>query len=143
MAAADQQNEQNRSQSRDQNEGVQAARRAAGAWLRAKREAAGLSQRQLAQAVGFEYYTFISQIESGRGRVPQDRYMAYAAALGVPARELALVMLRHYDPITHELLFGEGEAVAEAPAAAEPEIDLKALNSRLSRIEQLMQRLGK
>ena len=47
-----------------------ALRREAGKWLKRLRESQGLSQRELARRVSIEYYTFISQIESGRGRIP-------------------------------------------------------------------------
>lgn len=49
-------------------------RREAGVWLRQLREERGFTQRQLAERVGIEYYTFVSQIEAGRGRIPADRY---------------------------------------------------------------------
>jgi len=52
-------------------EGTKLLRREAGIWLKELREARGLSQRDLANLVGVEYYTFISQIESGRGRIPR------------------------------------------------------------------------
>ncbi len=71
-------------QSRDE---AAALRREAGQWLKERREAAGLSQRDLSAKVGIEYYTFISQIEAGRGRVPAERYEAYANALGINPRE--------------------------------------------------------
>ena len=45
-------------------------RKQAGKWLRLRREKLGLSQRELAKRVKIDYYTFISQIEAGRGRVP-------------------------------------------------------------------------
>ena len=45
-------------------------RKVSGAWLREKREAAGLSQKAVAELVGFDYYTFISQVECGRGKIP-------------------------------------------------------------------------
>ena len=63
--------------------GVQQLRREGGRWLRQCREAAGLSQRELAQLVGAEYYTFISQLETGRGRIPPDRYHIWAEALKI------------------------------------------------------------
>ena len=44
----------------------------AGRWLRELREKRGLSQRQLAQKVGAEYYTFIYQLEYGRGRIERE-----------------------------------------------------------------------
>src|SRR6516225_242423 len=62
-------------------------RRDVGQWLKRLREAKGLSQRDLAEKVGVECYTFISQVESGRGRIPPDRYRLWAKALAVPARE--------------------------------------------------------
>ena len=59
---------------------TQSLRREAGAWLRELREKKGLSQRELATLVGAEYYTFISQLETGRGRLPPDRYRDWARA---------------------------------------------------------------
>jgi transcriptional regulator with XRE-family HTH domain len=85
---------------------VQELRRAGGQWLRELREQRGLSQRQLAKLVGAEYYTFISQLETGRGRVPPDRYRTWAAALGVDAAVFVRELLRFYDPVTFEILFG-------------------------------------
>jgi transcriptional regulator with XRE-family HTH domain len=88
-------------------EAVLELRREGGRYLKELREARGLSQRQLAQMVGAEYYTFISQLETGRGRIPPDRYRAWADALGVAPRDLVRNVMRFYDPITHEILFGE------------------------------------
>jgi transcriptional regulator with XRE-family HTH domain len=62
--------------------GVLELRQQAGRWLRELREARGLSQRGLADGVGAEYYTFISQLEAGRGRIPPDRYTTWATAVG-------------------------------------------------------------
>ncbi len=86
---------------------VQDLRREGGRWLKDLREQAGLSQRQLAGRVGTEHYTFISQLETGRGRIPPDRYVDWAAALGVPAKPFVQQLLRYYDPITYEILFRE------------------------------------
>ena len=80
-------------------------RRDAGQWLKRLREAQGLSQRDLAEKVGIEYYTFISQVESGRGRIPPDRYYPWAKALSVPAREFVIKLMRYYDPVTYRILF--------------------------------------
>src|SRR6478672_5743308 len=82
-------------------------RRDGGKWLKEKREQANLSQRQLAAQVGAEYYTLISQLETGRGRVPSDQYLVWAQALDVPAQEFVLAMMRFYDPVTYEILFSE------------------------------------
>jgi transcriptional regulator with XRE-family HTH domain len=83
-------------------------RREAGRWLRERREAQGLSQRQLAEKVGTEYYTFISQLETGRGRIPPDKFRVWARALGMDAREFVLELLPFYDPITYGILFPNG-----------------------------------
>jgi DNA-binding XRE family transcriptional regulator len=91
---------------------VQELRKAAGGWLRGLRERRGLSQRELASMVGAEYYTFISQLETGRGRVPPDRYGNWAQALEVEPREFVKTLLAYYDPITYRFLFGDEERAA-------------------------------
>jgi transcriptional regulator with XRE-family HTH domain len=92
---------------------VQELRREGGKWLKEQRERAGLSQRQLAEQVGAEYYTFISQLETGRGRIPPDRYLVWAEALKLPPRKFVEEIMRFYDPVTYEILFGLiGEAGA-------------------------------
>ena len=87
-------------------------RKEAGLWLRSCREECGLSQRELAQLVDVEYYTFISQIESGRGRVPPDRLSAWAEALQMDPQVFVKTLMRFYDPITYGLLFPETVAVS-------------------------------
>lgn len=84
-------------------------RAALGLWLKDLREARGLSQRQLATELSLEYYTFISQLENGRGKIPASRYLDWAAALGQEPRAFVKELLRHYDPVTHNILFpGDG-----------------------------------
>jgi transcriptional regulator with XRE-family HTH domain len=84
---------------------VQDLRREGGRWLKALRESAGLSQRQLALRVGAEHYTFISQLETGRGRIPPDRYRDWAGALEMDAPAFVREIMRYYDPITFHILF--------------------------------------
>src|SRR5580704_6077576 len=84
---------------------VKELRRRAGQWLKKLREAQGLSQRQLAAAVGVEYYTFISQLETGHGRIPTDRCLLWANALGVEPKHFVQTLMRYYDPVTYEILF--------------------------------------
>ena len=88
-----------------QQEGVNQLRQEAGRWLKSLREARGLSQRDLARLVSAEYYTFISQLENGRGRIPPDRYADWAGALEIPAREFVKTLMRYYDPVTYRHLF--------------------------------------
>jgi transcriptional regulator with XRE-family HTH domain len=81
-------------------------RKKAGTWLKDLRARAGLSQVELAQRLGLKYYTFISQVENGFGRVPTDSMEAWAAALGVTPCDFARELLSYYDPELHRLLFG-------------------------------------
>jgi transcriptional regulator with XRE-family HTH domain len=81
-------------------------RQEAGRWLKAAREARGLTQAQLAEQVGLRYYTFVSQVESGMGRVPIETQGAWALAVGLDPAEFARVLLRYYEPELHRLLFG-------------------------------------
>lgn len=99
-------------QQRRQDVETQELRRSAGRWLRVLREERGLSQRELAEQVGAEYYSFISQLETGRGRIPPDRYRVWAEALGVPASEFVRTLMQYYDPVTHSILFGGGPEAA-------------------------------
>lgn len=84
---------------------VKQLRHEAGRWLKQLREARGLSQRELARLVGLSFYTFVSQLEAGRGRLPPDRYKVWAEALGVEPQTFVRELLRYYDPITHHYLF--------------------------------------
>ncbi|MDX2102693.1 MAG: XRE family transcriptional regulator [Alphaproteobacteria bacterium] len=84
-------------------------RREAGQWLRDLRTARGLTQRQLADQVGVAYYTFVSQIEAGKGRVPPESYQVWADALGLPVADFVRTLLAYYDPFTHRALFGAVE----------------------------------
>jgi len=80
-------------------------RRDAGAWLKALRQRAGYSQIQLAERLGYKYYTFIAQVENGHGRVPTDGMEAWSLALGEPPATFARRLLSYYDPELHRLLF--------------------------------------
>jgi transcriptional regulator with XRE-family HTH domain len=80
-------------------------RRQAGAWLKQLRARAGLSQVDLAGRLGLKYYTFVSQVENGFGRVPTDSMEAWARALGIDPSDFARQLLSFYDPELHRLLF--------------------------------------
>ena len=80
-------------------------RRQAGAWLKELRARAGLSQLQLAERLDLKYYTFVSQVENGFGRVPTESMEAWARALGVEPPAFARQLLSFYDPELHRLLF--------------------------------------
>lgn len=85
-------------------------RRRAGQWLKGAREAAGLTQAELAERVGLRYYTFVSQVESGLGRVPIDLQAVWARALGHDPQPFAKRLLEFYEPELHRLLFGDAAA---------------------------------
>ncbi len=85
---------------------AQDQRREMGVWLKCLRETQGLSQRDLANILSLEYYTFISQLENGRGKIPSSRYVEWANALGQEPRSFVKTLLSYYDPITHDILFG-------------------------------------
>lgn len=89
-------------------------RQEAGRWLKAAREAAGLTQAELAERVGLRYYTFVSQVESGLGRVPIESQGAWAETLGHDPAEFARTLLRFYEPELSRLLFGDEEIAASA-----------------------------
>ena len=109
-------------------------RKEAGKWLRKCREAQGLSQRELAEKVGIDYYSFISQIEAGTGRLPIERYEAYAEAVKVPAREFTLTMLAYNEPTIYRLLqIDQVASQGEDVTAAE-------LERRLIRLEEALAR---
>ena len=80
-------------------------RKQAGGWLKELRTAAGLSQIQLAEILGFKYYTFISQVENGFGRVPTESMEAWARALNAKPPEFARKLLSYYEPELYRLLF--------------------------------------
>ena len=85
-------------------------RQQAGRWLKTVREAAGLTQAELAGRVGLRYYTFVSQMEGGLGRVPIESQGAWARAVGLDAEVFARTLLRYYEPELHRLLFDPAEA---------------------------------
>jgi transcriptional regulator with XRE-family HTH domain len=109
---------------RRSNQSTRELRRKAGRRLRELREKRGLSQREMEQKVGAEHHTFISQLELGRGRIPPDRYLDWADALGVGAREFVCELMSYYDPVTYEIIF----AGAPRPPDANDESSSEAIN---------------
>jgi len=80
-------------------------RKQAGTWLKELRGRAGLSQIQLADVLGFKYYTFISQVENGFGRVPVESMEAWAKALDANPSDFAKRLLSFYEPELYRLLY--------------------------------------
>lgn len=82
-----------------------ALRKLAGAMLKEMRLAVEKTQRDVSNDCGFEYYTMISQIESGKVRVPPNVLALYARSLKVSPKFLAKELLKFYDPFTYEVLY--------------------------------------
>jgi transcriptional regulator with XRE-family HTH domain len=80
-------------------------RKQAGTWLKELRGQAGLSQIELARILGLKYYTFVSQVENGFGRVPVESMEAWARALGVNPSHFARQLIQFYEPELHRLLY--------------------------------------
>jgi transcriptional regulator with XRE-family HTH domain len=80
-------------------------RKQAGDWLKELRGQAGLSQVQLADELGFKYYTFVSQVENGFGRLPVESMEGWAKALNVEPSEFAKRLLSFYEPELYRLLY--------------------------------------
>lgn len=100
-------------------------RKEGGKWLKQKREERGLSQSQLAAALGSDHYTFISQIEIGRSRVPHNRYAEWSRALGIEEFEFVRQMLHFYDPAIFQLMFQDELSLPFTKAAAASIRDVK------------------
>lgn len=88
-------------------EAAKEQRAALGHWLKKLREERGLSQRELADRLSLDYYTFISQLENGRGRIPVHRYAEWAHALGIEPRRFVKTLLSYYEPTTYSILFDD------------------------------------
>jgi transcriptional regulator with XRE-family HTH domain len=76
-------------------------RKEAGTWLKGLRGQAGLTQMELADRLVF----FISQVETGFGRVPTEKMEAWAQTLGVDPSHFAKKLISFYEPELHRLLY--------------------------------------
>ena len=84
-------------------------RKEGGLYIRKLRSQAGLTQRELAEKLGIPYYTFISQIENGDGRLQSQYYEKAAAAFGLDPKLFVEQMLMFYDPFVHQVIFTSGK----------------------------------
>ncbi|MCH1487840.1 MAG: helix-turn-helix domain-containing protein, partial [Pseudomonadales bacterium] len=60
-------------------------------------KAAGLTQHDMAKLVGQDYFTMISQVETGRVRVPPSDTKMWADTLGVDVQAFAKECVRSYE----------------------------------------------
>jgi transcriptional regulator with XRE-family HTH domain len=84
---------------------VKERRKEAGAWLRGLRERVGLTQMDLAIRLGFKYYAFVSQVETGFTRLPPQKVEAWANAVGADPPVFARRLLSFYEPELHRVLY--------------------------------------
>lgn len=82
-------------------------RKQAGRYIKHLREDAGKTQMEVSKSLGYEYYTFISQVEQGTSRVPPESYESWAKVLEVPVKQFAKTLLAYYDPETFVAIFGK------------------------------------
>lgn len=82
----------------DDGEALRELRRMLGRRLKSWREEKGLTQADLAAELGLKYYSFISQVENGIGRIPQDLYLPWADALSVERKTFCWTVLEHIEP---------------------------------------------
>jgi transcriptional regulator with XRE-family HTH domain len=80
-------------------------RRRAGLWLKQLREAAGLTQMALATRLGLKYYAFVSQVETGFSRVPNEKMEGWARAVGADPSWFARRLISFYEPELHRVLY--------------------------------------
>lgn len=66
-----------------------------------------MTQAQLSVAVGHEYYTSISAVETGRNTPPPERLLDYAEALGVTPTEFGKRVLELTNPWLYAMLFSK------------------------------------
>ena len=76
----------------------------AGDYVKQLRIASGMTQRELADHLNLKHYTFVSQFETGHGRLPPSLVIKCAEALGQEPRDFAMKMLSFYDPMMHQAL---------------------------------------
>lgn len=83
-----------------------ALRKEGGIFIKALRQQAGLTQRDVAVALKYNYYTMIAQMEAGTARIPPDVYTAYAKVLGVKPELFVQKLMQYYDPHTYKAIWG-------------------------------------
>ena len=84
-----------------QDESSKRRRKQGGLVIKTLRTSLGYTQRELAEKCELDYYTFISQIEAGVGKIPPQKYKIFAVGSKKFVREL----IKFYDPHTFEALF--------------------------------------
>lgn len=77
-----------------------------GAMLREMRQEAGLTQQEVAAHLGYDYYTMVSQIERGLGRIPPEDLPVWASLYRKDPKEFAKLALYWTDPYVYAAIWG-------------------------------------
>ncbi|MDF1610003.1 helix-turn-helix transcriptional regulator [Hoeflea sp. YIM 152468] len=83
-------------------------RKEAGKYIRRRRVELDMTQKNLADTLGLEFYTFISSVETGANQVPPESVDDWADALKMDRREFATHLLSYYSPGYYRAIFGGG-----------------------------------
>lgn len=81
-------------------------RKKIGGHLQRLRQGVELTQVQVAERLGYQYFTFVAQIEQGRARVPPEDWMKWAKLYKQEPKAFSRTLLKHYDPHVFEACFG-------------------------------------
>ena len=79
----------------------------AGIYLEEQRQLSGVTQKEIAEAVGYEFYSIISQLEGGHTDLPKAMWVDYAKVLGVDPSLFAKTLLEAYSSDAHSLANSE------------------------------------
>lgn len=82
-----------------------------GRWLKEQREGNDLTLREVAIACDWDYYSYVGAIERGEGTVTPTSTFAYAKVLNIDPKEFSKRLLRAYQPILWDILYGSGNGV--------------------------------
>ena len=85
---------------------AKALRVEAGKYLKELRKSLSLNQKELADKVGIEFFTFVSQVEIGAAQMPPGLLKKWADALKIDHKEFATELLKYYQPEYFEMIFG-------------------------------------
>lgn len=77
-----------------------------GQYIKQSRIDAGLTQKQLADALGMEYYNTISQVENDRINLPPTHWRNAANAMNLNVQEFILKCLNLMQPDMRHAVFG-------------------------------------
>lgn len=79
-----------------------------GAFLKKRRNDLNLTQKYMGQQLALDYYTYISQMEAGKTRVPSEMIEGLAKVLKLDCSAFSKLLLAYYDPAFYKAIYREG-----------------------------------